>query len=128
MILIVDDDAAVRDSLRFLLECEGYETREFASGRELLAAGGAGEGDCLILDVNMPGMSGIELLETMRGRGDMHPVIVISGRTDPWTRKRAHAAGALAILDKPYQVKEVLELLRAASIEISDRRLQLRSG
>jgi two-component system response regulator FixJ len=93
MILIVDDDEAVRDSLRLLLECEGYETRKFASGREFVAAGGAGEGDCLILDVNMPGMSGIEILETMR----MHPVIVISGRTDALTRKRAHAAGALAI-------------------------------
>jgi two-component system, LuxR family, response regulator FixJ len=117
MILIVDDDAAVRDSLRFLLECEGYETREFATGREFLAAGGAGEGDCLILDVHMPEMSGIELLETMRRRGDTHPVIVISGRNDPWTRKRAHAAGALAIIDKPYQVKELLELVRVASAQ-----------
>jgi two-component system, LuxR family, response regulator FixJ len=115
MILILDDDAAVRDSLRFLLECEGYETRGFASGREFLAAGGAGEGDCLILDVHMPGMSGIELLETMRRRGDMRPVIVISGRTDAWTRKRAHAAGALAVVDKPYQVRELLELVRTAS-------------
>jgi two-component system, LuxR family, response regulator FixJ len=115
MILIVDDDAAVRDSLRFLLECEGYETREFVSGREFLSAGEAGEGDCLILDIHMPGMSGIELLETLRRRGDKHPVIVISGRTDAWTRTRAHAAGALAIIDKPYQVKELLELVREAS-------------
>jgi two-component system, LuxR family, response regulator FixJ len=115
MILIVDDDAAVRDSLRCLLECEGYETREFASGREYLSAGGAGVGDCLILDVNMPGMGGIELLETMRRRGDLHPVIVISGHADSWTRKRAHAAGALAIIDKPYQVEEFLELVRTAS-------------
>jgi two-component system, LuxR family, response regulator FixJ len=115
MILIVDDDAAVRDSLRFLLECEGYETREFASGREFLAAGGAVEGDCLILDVHMPEMSGVELLETIRRRGDMHPVIVISGRTDPWSRRRAHAAGALAIIDKPYQARELLEPVRTAS-------------
>jgi two-component system, LuxR family, response regulator FixJ len=115
MISIVDDDAAVRDSLRILLECEGYETREFASGREFLAAGGAGDGDCLILDVHMPGMSGIELLETMRRQGDMQPVIVISGLTDALTRKRAHAAGALAILDKPYHVEKVLQLVRAVA-------------
>jgi two-component system response regulator FixJ len=115
MILIVDDDAAVRDSLRRLLECEGYETHEFASGQEFLAAGEAGEGDCLILDVNMPGMSGIELLETMRQRGDKYPVIVISGHADSWTRKRAHAAGALAIIDKPCQVEEFLELVQEAS-------------
>jgi two-component system response regulator FixJ len=115
MILIVDDDAAVRDSLRSLLQCKGYETREFASGREFLAAGGAGEGDCLILDVNMPGISGIELLETLRRRGDLHPVIFISGHADSWTRKRAHAAGALAIIEKPYQIEEFLELVREAS-------------
>jgi FixJ family two-component response regulator len=115
MISIVDDDAAVRDSLRFLLECEGYETREFASAREFLAADGAGDGDCLILDAHMPGMSGIELIETMRRQGNMRPVIVISGLTDAFMRKRAHAAGALAVIDKPYRVEQLLQLVRAAA-------------
>ena len=113
MIFILDDDAGVRDSLRLLLECEGLETREFASCREFLDADGA-EGDCLILDVHLPGMSGIELLETMRRRGDMLPVIVISGRIDSMTRNRARAAGALAVVEKPYQVEEVLDLVRRA--------------
>src|SRR5271169_484149 len=100
MIFVVDDDGGVRDSLRLLLECEGLEAREFASCEAFLNAGGAGVGDCLILDVHMPGMSGIELLETMRRRGDMLPVILISGRTDTTTRKRARVAGALAIVEK----------------------------
>ena len=113
MIFILDDDTGVRDSLRLLLECEGLETREFASCREFLDADGA-EGDCLILDVHLPGMSGIELLETMRRRGDMLPVIVISGRIDAMTRNRARAAGALAVVEKPYQVEEVLDLVRRA--------------
>jgi two-component system response regulator FixJ len=113
MIFILDDDAGVRDSLRLLLECEGLETREFASCREFLDADGA-EGECLILDVHLPGMSGIELLETMRRRGDMLPVIVISGRIDAMTRNRARAAGALAVVEKPYQVEEVLDLVRRA--------------
>jgi FixJ family two-component response regulator len=113
MIFILDDDSGVRDSLRLLLECEGLETREFASCREFLDADGA-EGDCLILDVHLPGMSGIELLETMRRRGDMLPVIVISGRIDAMTRNRARAAGALAVVEKPYQVEEVLDLVRRA--------------
>jgi len=113
MIFILDDDAGVRDSLRLLLECEGLETREFASCREFLDADGA-EGDCLILDVHLPGMSGIELLETMRRRGDMLPVIVISGRIDAMTRNRARAAGALAVVEKPYQIEEVLDLVRRA--------------
>ena len=113
MIFILDDDAGVRDSLRLLLECEGLETREFASCREFLDADGA-ESDCLILDVHLPGMSGIKLLETMRRRGDMLPVIVISGRIDAMTRNRARAAGALAVVEKPYQVEEVLDLVRRA--------------
>jgi two-component system response regulator FixJ len=113
MIFILDDDAGVRDSLRLLLECEGLETREFASCRAFLDADGA-EGDCLILDVHLPGMSGIELLETMRRRGDMLPVIVISGRIDAMTRNRARAAGALAVVEKPYPVEEVLDLVRRA--------------
>ena len=113
MIFILDDDAGVRDSLRLLLECEGLETREFASCPEFLDADGA-ESDCLILDVHLPGMSGIELLETMRRRGDMLPVIVISGRIDAMTRNRARAAGALAVVEKPYQVEEVLDLVRRA--------------
>jgi two-component system response regulator FixJ len=97
-----------------LLECEGLETREFASCREFLDADSSAEGDCLILDVHLPGMSGIKLLETMRRRGDMLPVIVISGRIDTATRNRARAAGALAVVEKPYQVEEVLDLLRLA--------------
>ena len=114
MIFIVDDDAGVRDSLRLLLECEGFDAQEFASCGEFLDTGGAGEGDCLILDVHIPGMSGIELLETMRRRGDMLPAIVISGRTDPMTTNRARAAGALAIVEKPYQPEELLCLVRRA--------------
>ena len=114
MIFVVDDDGGARDSLRLLLECEGLEAREFASCEAFLDAGGAGEDDCLILDVHMSGMSGIELLEIMRRRGDMLPVILISGRTDTTTRNRARVAGALAFLEKPYQAEEVLDLVRRA--------------
>ena len=114
MIFIVDDDAGVRDSLRLLLECEGLEAREFASCREFLADGRAGKGDCLILDIHMPGMSGIELLETMRRRDDMVPTIVISGRINAMTMKRARAAGALAIVEKPYHPEELFCLVRRA--------------
>ncbi len=114
MIFIVDDDPAVRDSLRLLLECEGFEAREFASCREFLDADWAEEGDCLIVDVHMPGMSGIELLETLRRRGDSLPVIVLSGRIDAAARNRARAAGALAIVEKPHPSEQMLNLVRLA--------------
>jgi two-component system, LuxR family, response regulator FixJ len=115
MIFIVDDDDATRDSLRLLLECEGFEAREFASGRQFLDAGPLGDGDCLILDVHMPGISGLELIESMRRQGILLPVIVISGRFDAATRNRARAAGAFALVDKPYQADEILNLVRLAS-------------
>jgi two-component system response regulator FixJ len=115
MIFIVDDDDATRDSLRLLLECEGFEAREFASGRQFLDAGPLGDGDCLILDVHMPGISGLELIESMRRQGILLPVIVISGRFDAATRNRARAAGVFALVDKPYQADEILNLVRLAS-------------
>jgi len=114
MIFIVDDDESVRDSLRLLLECAGFEVRVFGSCREFLAAGRIGEGDCLILDVHMTGMNGLDLLEWMRGRGDRVAVILITGRLDAATRSRAQAAGALAVVEKPYKAGEILALVRRA--------------
>jgi two-component system response regulator FixJ len=115
MIFIVDDDEGARDSLRLLLESEGLEAFEFASARNFLGSVRADVGGCLILDVHMPGMSGFELLETLRREGDMRPVIIVSGRADHMARKRARAAGALALVEKPYQAGEILRLVRLAS-------------
>jgi len=112
MIFIVDDDESVRDSLRLLFEWAGFEVRVFASCREFLAAGRIGEGDYLILDVHMTGMSGLDLLERIRGRGDRVPVILITGRLDTATRSRAQAAAALSVAEKPYKANEILALVR----------------
>jgi len=114
MIFILNDDDGVRDSLRLLLECEGFEAREFASCGEFLDASRSGDGDCLILDLHMPEMSGIELLERLRRRGETLPVILITGRFDAKIRERARAAGALAVVEKPYKAAEILNLVRQA--------------
>ena len=116
MILILDGDDGVRDSLRFLLECAGFEALEFASCREFLDVDRSGDGDCLILDLHMPEMSGIELLEEMRrrGRGETLPAILITGRLDATLGERACAAGALAVVEKPYVAAEILNLVREA--------------
>jgi len=127
MIFIVDDDDGVRDSLRVLLECQGFQTRQFASCREFLAADRDGDDDCLILDLHMPQMSGIELLEGMRRRGDMLPVIIITGRVAATIRERARAAGALAVIEKPYKAAEILNLVQEAS-RPTNRPLVWRSG
>ena len=111
MIFIVDDDDATRDSLRLLVECEGFESRNFASGRLFLDGVRPTRGDCLILDVNMPGMNGFEVLTELDRRGERIPVIVITARPDPSTKRQAEAAGA-ALLEKPLVAGELLTLVK----------------
>jgi two-component system, LuxR family, response regulator FixJ len=114
MIFIVDDDGATRDSLRLLLEAEGFEAREFAAGRSFLDGVRPAEGDCLILDLTMPGMSGFEVLAELRRRGDRLPVIIVTAHASAAARSRAAAAGVLAVLEKPHRACELLVLVRRA--------------
>jgi FixJ family two-component response regulator len=114
MICIVDDDSASRDSLRLLLDCVGLEASGFASSEAFLEKREGADPDCLILDIHMPGMSGLELLEELRERGDKVPVIVVTGRPSPADTARALAAGALALLDKPFKPGEIIALARTA--------------
>jgi two-component system CheB/CheR fusion protein len=115
MILIVDDDAATRDSLKLLLECDGLETRGFASAQEFLDQYRPGECDCLILDLHMPGIGGLDLLEMLRQDGNSVPVVAITALAMPQYRRRAQALGALALLEKPYAANELMELVQQAT-------------
>jgi two-component system response regulator FixJ len=114
MIFIVDDDEATRDSLRLLLEAHGFETGEFADGRTFLNGARPADGDCLILDLTMPGMNGFEVLGELRRRGDSPPVIIVTANADAATRNRAAAAGALGMVEKPHRAAELLALVRRA--------------
>ena len=115
MIFIVDDDAPTRDSLRLLLEAEGFEAREFGAGRTFLEGERPADGDCLILDLTMPGMNGFEVLRELRRRGgDNLPVIIVTAHADPATRSRAAAGGALGMVEKPHRAGELLALVRRA--------------
>jgi two-component system, LuxR family, response regulator FixJ len=114
MIFIVDDDSATRDSLRLLLDCVGLDARDFPSAKAFLEARQFADRDCLVLDVHMPGMTGIELLEQLRQRGDQVPVIIITGQPSAANDSRARTAGALAVLEKPFKLAEILGLVRQA--------------
>ena len=112
-VYIVDDDEAVRDSIRLLLESSGFAAQDFASADLFLKSETADMG-CLLLDLHMPGISGLELLRVLRSRGMRRPVIVVSGRRDPVQDAEVWAAGASALLSKPFDDQQLLDLVAEA--------------
>jgi FixJ family two-component response regulator len=99
-ILLVDDDPAIRASLRFSLELEGYEVATFAAAEDLLASPQLPGSDCLVIDYRLLGMDGLELLEVLRGRGVTLPAILITTTPSRQVRARAAALGA-PLIEKP---------------------------
>ena len=114
MIYIVDDDEAVRDSLRALLESCDFEVRDFGSATDFLARKNGTHGDCLLLDLHMPQMDGLTLLDKMRAAGSQLPTIVITGRSDPVLKQRALQSGAFALFDKPVAEDALLKAIDLA--------------
>jgi FixJ family two-component response regulator len=121
MIFIIDDDEATRDSLRLLLECEGLPARDFGSVDSFLERHRPGAGDCLILDVNLPGTGGLDLLEALRRDRNPVPVVIITGRPTLSNRRRAAALGAVAMLEKPYAAEALLTAVGHAIGPAADR-------
>jgi len=122
VVYVVDDDAAFRDSLRWLLESAGYRVVLFPSAERFLAAYRAGNGICLLLDVRMPGSSGIELQAELNRRGEEIPVIFLTGHGDVPMAVEAVKKGAFDFIEKPFANSRLLELIeRAAALEAPAR-------
>lgn len=113
MIAIVDDDEAVRDSLKLLLETYGLGVGTYGSAREFLEAEALRQSRCLVLDVHMPGMSGVELLRFLREEESLVPAIVITGRPDAMLRRQALEAGAHAVFEKPVDEEALIGLINS---------------
>jgi FixJ family two-component response regulator len=113
-VYIVDDDASVRDSLAVLLGLKGYRTQSFASAEEFLQTCRPTGTGCMLLDVKMAGMSGLELQKTLRKRQICLPVIVITAHGDVPTARAALVAGAVDFLEKPVDPELLLSTLHAA--------------
>lgn len=113
-VFVVDDDESVRGSLRFLLRSAGLESRAFGSAMEFLAAYDPGQPGCLVLDVRMPGMSGLELQQELNLRGAIIPVIFITGHGDIPMAVEAMQHGAHDFLQKPFRDEDLIERVRGA--------------
>lgn len=124
-VLIVDDDTDVRDSLRALLESAGFHVRDFDSAKRVLDDREIHQGACLIADIRMPDMDGLELQEELKRRGIRLPVIVVTGHGDVPLAVRAMKAGALDFIEKPFDGELILESVKRAMAQSSENRSQI---
>jgi FixJ family two-component response regulator len=119
---VVDDDDAVRSSLRLLLKSVGLPTVAHASAHEFLAAWDGDQPGCLVLDVRMPGMSGIELQAELNQRGAIIPVIFISGHGDIPMAVEAIQHGAFDFLQKPFRDQDLIDRVQRALASDAEHR------
>ena len=114
IVFVVDDDEGVRNSLRFLLKSVGLETRALTSASEFLEAYQPAQPGCLVLDVRMPGMSGLELQQQLNQRGAVIPVIFITGHGDIPMAVEAMQQGACDFLQKPFRDQDLIDRIQRA--------------
>ncbi len=113
-VFVVDDDEAVRESLRFLISSVDLQVKTFASATDFLDAYQPGLQGCLVVDVRMPGMSGLELQRQLSDRSISLPVIIITGHGDVDMAVRAMKSGAFDFIQKPFNDQVLLDLIQAA--------------
>lgn len=123
IVYVVDDDEAMRDSIRWLLESVNLQGKMFASANEFLDGADTRRSGCILLDVRMPGMSGMELLDMLKSRGIFQPVIIITGHGDVPMAVRALKHGAFDFIQKPFNGQELLDRVHAA-ITLDQERYQ----
>lgn len=113
-VYVVDDDQAVRDSLRWLIESVGLHVKTFSNGQELLENFNEEEISCLVLDVRMPGISGLDLQQRLKNMNAKIPMIIVTGHADVPMAIQAMKAGAFDFIEKPYSDQLLLERIQCA--------------
>jgi two-component system, OmpR family, KDP operon response regulator KdpE len=113
-ILVVDDDPQILRALRITLSARGYDVETAADGPAAIDAAAHGHPDLVVLDLGLPGVSGIEVIAAIRGWSDL-PILVVSGRSESWDKVEALDAGADDYVTKPFAVDELLARVRALS-------------
>jgi FixJ family two-component response regulator len=117
LIAVVDDDASFREAMTDILHFWGFDAQPFESAEAVLACSGLEAFDAFLLDVQMPGLSGLQLLDRLRKDQVATPVILVTSCNDAATRKQAAKGGALALVGKPFDADELIGLLRQALIK-----------
>ena len=114
LLSVVDDDEMLRESLPDLLREFGFAARAFSSGQEFLSSEYLDETKCLILDVAMPGMSGLDVQRELKRRGQLIPIIFITGQKNDDIRRQALKQGAVKFLHKPFSDSTLLDAVNEA--------------
>ena len=125
IVFVVDDDEAARDSLGWLVRSVGLEVVTTASAAEFLKLFDPGQPGCLILDIRMPGMSGLELLNRLQELHAVLPVIIITGHGDVPMAVRALKAGAMEFIEKPFNDQELLDCVHKGIQKDAERRITI---
>jgi len=115
VIAIVDDDPGTLDALRNLLEAHGFDVRAFNSAEAFLEGDAVKQVDCLLLDIDLGGISGIELRQRLKASGSSLPVIFITGLDDATIREQALRVGCVAFLQKPVIARELIDAIHKAA-------------
>ena len=108
LVHLVDDDGAVRRSAGFTLKTSGYQVRSYESGVDLLKNPGELDQGCILLDIRMPGMDGLEVQQALKDKGVTLPVIIMTGHGDVTLAVRAMKAGAIDFIEKPFEKATLL--------------------
>jgi len=114
IVFIVDDDASVRDSLRWLIESVQLQVQCFATAQEFLQGYQSQQTGCIVLDVRMPGLSGLDLQEELRQQGFVLPVIIITGHADVPMAVRAFKSGVFDFIEKPFNDQHLIDRIHQA--------------
>ena len=117
LISIVDDDESIRRTTKLLVYSFGYQAAVFESAEAFLKSGQLRDTSCLLLDVQMPEINGLQLQSKLASEGCTVPIIFISAYGNKESRRQAMQAGAMAFLDKPFSDKQLLENIRSALID-----------
>jgi two-component system, LuxR family, response regulator FixJ len=114
LVHVIDDDDGVRDSLAFLLEAAGYRVRAYESGQRFLDGFAGAEAGCVLTDVRMPGLTGLQLVVRLKSLGSRLPIIVMTGHADVPLAVEAMKAGVDDFIEKPFDDQEIIRSIEAA--------------